>query len=153
MNFIVVVDKKYGIGKNNGLLTHLTDDLKYFRRVTQSKVVVMGRKTLESLPKGKPFSNRINIVLTKDIKYTCEGAKIVHNLDELYQASVSKVTETPTGQQAHTPNASKPKPKPKSNHQGRPNRRGNQSGSNASRNSSSSGSGRSTGAAKKPTQK
>jgi dihydrofolate reductase len=52
----------------------------------------MGRKTLESLPKGKPFSNRINIVLTKDANYTCDGATIVHNLDELYQA----ITEYPT---------------------------------------------------------
>lgn len=85
MNFIVVVDKAYGIGRDNGLLTHLTDDLKYFRRTTLNKVVVMGRKTLESLPGGKPFDKRTNIVITTNKDYHTEYAQVVHNFDELFR--------------------------------------------------------------------
>ncbi|MDA3847165.1 MAG: dihydrofolate reductase [Vallitaleaceae bacterium] len=84
MNFMVVVDQNYGIGKNNKLLTHLTDDLKYFRQTTLGKVVVMGRRTLESLPGGKAFDNRVNIVMTRDLSFNHEGAIIVHSLEDLF---------------------------------------------------------------------
>jgi len=84
MNFIVVVDQNYGIGKSNKLLTHLTDDLKYFRKITLNKVVVMGRRTFESLPNQKPFDNRVNIVMTRDVDYKCEGVTIVHNIEDLF---------------------------------------------------------------------
>ena len=50
MNMIVATDKNWGIGKEGHLLTHLSGDLKYFKERTMGKVVVMGRKTLESLP-------------------------------------------------------------------------------------------------------
>ena len=55
MNMIVATDKNWGIGKEGHLLTHLSGDLKYFKERTMGKVVVMGRKTLESLPGGKPL--------------------------------------------------------------------------------------------------
>ncbi|MGP1570099.1 MAG: dihydrofolate reductase [Eubacteriales bacterium] len=67
MNLIVAVDEKWGIGKNGGLLAHLSSDLKYFKEKTAGKVVVMGRKTLESLPAGKPLPNRTNIVLSASL--------------------------------------------------------------------------------------
>ena len=47
------------------LLAHISGDMKYFRETTKGKVVVMGRKTLESFPGGKPLKNRVNIVLTR----------------------------------------------------------------------------------------
>ena len=53
MNLIVAADRNWGIGKNNGLLASLPTDMKYFREHTTGKVVVMGRKTLESMPGGK----------------------------------------------------------------------------------------------------
>ncbi len=61
---IVIVDEKWGIAKDGKLLTHIPEDLKYFKEKTQGNVVIMGRKTLESLPNGKPLPNRINIILT-----------------------------------------------------------------------------------------
>ena len=64
MNLIVAVDENWGIGKDGGLLTHLPGDMKYFRETTKGHVVVMGRKTLESFPDGKPLKNRTNVVLT-----------------------------------------------------------------------------------------
>lgn len=64
---IAAVDNNYGIGYKNELLCHIKEDLKYFKRLTTKNVVVMGRKTWDSLPK-KPLPNRINIVITNSVK-------------------------------------------------------------------------------------
>lgn len=83
MNIIVAIDKENGIGKNNGLLTHIPEDLKYFKNTTMNHVVVMGYNTYMSLPK-RPLPNRTNIILTtKNIKL--EGAIVVNNINELLQ--------------------------------------------------------------------
>ena len=55
MNMIVAVDRNWAIGKNNDLLVSIPSDKKFFRTVTTGKVVVMGRKTLESFPGGLPL--------------------------------------------------------------------------------------------------
>ena len=83
MNMIVAADKNWGIGRDGGLLTHLPGDLKYFKERTLGKVVVMGRKTLESLPGGRPLPGRTNIVLTGNPDFEKEGCIVVHSLDEL----------------------------------------------------------------------
>jgi dihydrofolate reductase len=74
MKAIVAVDRNWGIGKDNSLLAHLPGDLKYFKGKTYGKVIVMGRKTLESFPSGKPLEGRTNIVLTsnEDYQTPCE---------------------------------------------------------------------------------
>ena len=59
--------------------------MKFFRQTTTGKVVVMGRKTLESFPNGQPLKNRVNIVLTSDKNYKVKDAIIVHDLDELHK--------------------------------------------------------------------
>ena len=82
MNLIVNADKNWGIGKNNELLVHIPNDMKMFRQMTTGKVVVMGRKTLESFPNGLPLKNRTNIVLTKDKNYKVKDAIIVHSIEE-----------------------------------------------------------------------
>ena len=64
MNLIVAVDKNWAIGKENKLLVQIPADMKSFRKQTIGKVVVMGRKTLESFPGGVPLRDRQNIVLT-----------------------------------------------------------------------------------------
>lgn len=83
MNLIVAVDKNWAIGKDNKLLVSIPDDMKFFRETTSGKVVVMGRKTLESFPNGKPLKNRVNIVLTRDPNYEVKDAIIVHSKEEL----------------------------------------------------------------------
>lgn len=83
MNLIVAVDKNWAIGKNNKLLVSIPDDMKFFRETTSGHVVVMGRKTLESFPNGKPLKNRVNIVLTSDKNYSVNDAVVVNSLDEL----------------------------------------------------------------------
>ena len=68
---IVAVDNNWGIGYNGDLLEHIPEDLKYFKALTTGNVVVMGRKTWDSLPK-KPLPNRINYVITKEAKSSNE---------------------------------------------------------------------------------
>lgn len=85
MNIIVVADKNWAIGKNNKLLVSIPQDMKFFRETTTGKVVVMGRKTLESFPGGQPLKKRVNIVLTSDKNYHVNGADIVHSIDALLE--------------------------------------------------------------------
>ena len=83
MNIIVAADQNWAIGKDNKLLVSIPADMKFFRQTTTGKVVVMGRKTLESFPNGLPLKNRINIVLTKNPDYQVKDAIVVHSLEEL----------------------------------------------------------------------
>ena len=85
MKMIVAVDKNWGIGKNNDLLVSIPADMKMFRTETSGKVVVMGRKTLESFPGGLPLKNRTNIVLSGNLDYQVKGAIVVHSLQELLE--------------------------------------------------------------------
>ena len=84
MNMIVAVDRNWGIGRDNGLLASLPTDMKYFREHTLGKVVVMGRKTLESMPGGKGLPKRTNYVLTANPDYQAEGCITVHGEYELF---------------------------------------------------------------------
>ncbi|MBE5817286.1 MAG: dihydrofolate reductase [Clostridiales bacterium] len=84
VNAIFSADKNWGLGKNGDLLVRIPEDLKdRFVPLTKNKCVVMGRKTLISLPGSKPLKNRTNLVLTRDKGFTCEGAHIVHGIEEL----------------------------------------------------------------------
>ncbi|MDY3818078.1 MAG: dihydrofolate reductase [Lachnospiraceae bacterium] len=83
MNLIAAVDENWAIGKNNQLLVSIPADMKFFRTTTTGKVVVMGRKTLESFPNGLPLKNRTNIVLTHDKSYKVKDAIIVYSMEEL----------------------------------------------------------------------
>jgi len=85
MNLIAAVDRNWAIGKNNELLVRIPADQKFFRETTTGKVVVMGRKTLESFPNGLPLKNRVNIVLTHNLSYTVKDAIVVHSMDELHE--------------------------------------------------------------------
>ncbi|HHT51138.1 MAG TPA: dihydrofolate reductase [Eubacteriaceae bacterium] len=80
ISMIVAMDKKRGIGKNNGLLAHIKPDLEYFKRVTEGHTIIMGYNTYLSLP-IRPLPNRKNIVITrKDIKI--DGTIILHSIDD-----------------------------------------------------------------------
>lgn len=83
MKTIVAVDKEWGIGKNNDLLFHLSQDLKYFKEKTLDKVIVMGGNTLLSFPGSKPLPKRTNIVLT-DV-FTRDDCIVCETLEELSQ--------------------------------------------------------------------
>ena len=79
---ILNCDKKYGIGKKNGLLFSLKEDMAFFRRTTLNHVVAMGENTLLSFPNQKPLKNRTNIVLSADASHNYEGVVNVHSFEE-----------------------------------------------------------------------
>ncbi len=83
MNIIVNADKNWAIGKNGGLLFRLKQDMKFFKAHTIDNIVVMGRKTLQSLPGGKPLPGRTNIVLSANPDFACDGAIVCNNGGEL----------------------------------------------------------------------
>lgn len=85
MNLIVAVDKNWAIGFKNNLLVRIPSDQKFFRQETTGKVVVLGRKTLETFPGGLPLKNRTNIILSKDEGCKVKDAIVVHSIPELLE--------------------------------------------------------------------
>ncbi|MCF0133082.1 MAG: dihydrofolate reductase [Blautia sp.] len=85
MNCIVAADSNWAIGKDNKLLVSIPADMKLFRLETTGKVIVMGRKTLESFPNGLPLKNRVNIVLTKNKDFDGKGAIVLHSVEEVLE--------------------------------------------------------------------
>ena len=83
MNLIVAVDNNWAIGCKNKLLVSIPADHKFFRQETTGKVVVLGRKTLETFPQGMPLKNRTNIILSTDPAYQVKDAVVVHSKEEL----------------------------------------------------------------------
>ena len=85
MNLIVAVDNNWAIGNKNELLVRIPNDHKHFREETTGKVVVLGRKTLETFPQGLPLKNRTNIILSRDKNYRVKDAIVVHSVEELLE--------------------------------------------------------------------
>lgn len=85
MNLIVAVDENWAIGNKNELLIRIPNDHKHFREETTGKVVVLGRKTLETFPQGLPLKNRTNIILSKNPSYRVKDAIVVHSVEELLE--------------------------------------------------------------------
>lgn len=82
MNIIAAVDTNWAIGSKGQLLVSIPHDQKRFREMTLGKVIVMGRKTFESLPGGQPLYGRVNLVLSRDTQYRVKGASVCHSLEE-----------------------------------------------------------------------
>ncbi|MDD6202286.1 MAG: dihydrofolate reductase [Lachnospiraceae bacterium] len=83
MNMIVAVDANWAIGCKNKLLISIPADHKMFRQETLGKVVVLGRKTLETFPNGMPLVKRTNIILSTKQDYRVKDAIVVHSIEEL----------------------------------------------------------------------
>jgi dihydrofolate reductase len=76
---VVAIGENGAIGRGGSLPWHLSTDLKYFRKVTLRKPIIMGRRTFESF--GRPLDQRLNIVLTRDPAYVAPGAIVVPSLN------------------------------------------------------------------------
>lgn len=85
MNFIVSVDEEWSIGSQGGLLQRIPEDMKQFRAKTINHIIVLGRKTLETFPGGRPLPDRTNIVLTRQKDFQAEGALVCHSYPELFR--------------------------------------------------------------------
>lgn len=83
MNLIAAVDKHWAIGNKGQMLVTIPKDQTLFREETIGKVVVMGRKTFESLPGGQPLYGRKNIVMTRDPEYKPKGTIVCNSLEEV----------------------------------------------------------------------
>ncbi len=81
ISIIVAISKNYGIGKDNKLLCYLSDDLKRFKKLTTANVIVMGKVTYKSLPKGA-LPNRKNIVITDDKNDNFDSCIMAHSIED-----------------------------------------------------------------------
>lgn len=83
MNIVAAVDNNWAIGYRNSLLVRIPSDRKLFREMTEGKVIVIGRKTLETFPQKQPLKNRVNIILSRNRNYAVRDAVVVHSIEEL----------------------------------------------------------------------
>lgn len=83
MNAILMIDDEGNLGTKNHLLYDIPEDKKWFKRHTLGKIVVMGRKTFESLPNQSPLSERTNVVLTRDETFQHDEVIVAHSIEEL----------------------------------------------------------------------
>lgn len=83
VSMIAAVGKNLELGKNNNLIWHFKEDMKFFKDTTMGHTVVMGRKTFESLPKALP--GRKNIVISSNAEYQAQGATVVTSVEEALQ--------------------------------------------------------------------
>ena len=95
MNAIVAVDKNWGIGRNNGLLAHIPEDMRFFRQMTLGKTVILGRKTLQSFPGGQPLKDREHLVLSRrgDFPYA-DQVRVFADLASLLRAAAERDPES-----------------------------------------------------------
>lgn len=84
MKLIFAVDRNWNIGYDGDMLFKISKDLQRFRMFTENNIIIMGRKTFESLPDRKALGNRINIVITRDKEYRGEDLIVVNSIEELF---------------------------------------------------------------------
>ena len=93
ISIIVAVADNLAIGKDNNLLWHISEDLKYFKRITGGHTVIMGRKTWESLPpRFRPLPGRRNIVISRQADFAAPGAELAASLEAALQLAAQAET-------------------------------------------------------------
>ena len=91
ISMIAAVGKNLELGKNNDLIWHFKEDMKFFKETTMGHPVIMGRKTFESLPKALP--GRKNIVISANSEYKADGAEVVASVEEAIKLAEAENTE------------------------------------------------------------
>ena len=86
MDLIVAVSRRWGIGNGKDLLFHLKEDLRFFRRMTLDKTVILGRRTLDSFPGGRPLPRRRHLVLSRDPAFAREGTEVFSSPEAVLEA-------------------------------------------------------------------
>ena len=87
ITIVAAVSENNALGKNNGLIWHLPEDLKRFKKLTSGHCIIMGRKTFESLPKMHPLPNRHNIVITRNRDFKIDGVTTCSSIEEAIKVS------------------------------------------------------------------
>lgn len=91
ISMIAAVGKNLELGKNNDLIWHFKEDMKFFKETTMGHPVIMGRKTFESLPKALP--GRKNIVISANPEYKADGAEVVTSVEEAIKLAEAEDTD------------------------------------------------------------
>lgn len=91
ISMIAAVGKNFELGKNNDLIWHFKEDMKFFKETTMGHPVIMGRKTFESLPKALP--GRKNIVISANPEYKADGAEVVTSVEEAIKLAEAENTD------------------------------------------------------------
>lgn len=87
VSLIVAMDRNRGIGRDNDLMWHLPNDMRFFKETTENQIVVMGRKNYDSIPeKYRPLPNRENVILTKNTSFEASNCSVFHSLDAALRA-------------------------------------------------------------------
>lgn len=87
MQAIVAVSRSWGIGKGGDLLFRLPSDLRRFKAMTTGHTVIMGRKTLDSLPGGKGLPHRRNLVLSRQSDFAPDRAEVIHSVEDILKTA------------------------------------------------------------------
>jgi len=95
-SMIVAAARNGTIGRDNALPWRLSEDLRYFRRVTMGKPVIMGRRTYDSI--GRPLPGRDNIVVSRNPAFAAEGVRVVHGIDEAFTLAVESARSSGAGE-------------------------------------------------------
>ncbi len=85
ISLIAAIDRNHAIGKDGVMPWHLPADLKFFKRITMDKPVIMGRKTFDAI--GKPLPGRLNIVVTRDTSWQHDGVYVAHSMEDALRAA------------------------------------------------------------------
>ncbi len=93
MRAIVAVDSNWAIGNKGQLLVSIPSDHKMFRTQTKDKIVIYGRKTLETFPMARPLDQRVNIIFSRNPAYEVKNAETVHSVEELQELLRTKYAE------------------------------------------------------------
>lgn len=93
MNVIAAVDGNWGIGYKGSLLVHIPDDLHRFRTMTMGGILLLGRKTLESFPNGKPLPGRRNLILSRQKDFRVQEGEVFCNLKDMAAAVSEEESE------------------------------------------------------------
>lgn len=83
MILLFSVDENWNVGYKGDVLLKISEDLKRFRRLTLGNIIIMGRKTFESLPDSKALDSRINVIVTRQRDYNPPDTIVVHSISEL----------------------------------------------------------------------
>lgn len=87
LSLIVAIDENNLIGNKNSMPWNIPEDLKLFKEITDDSIVIMGRKTFQSI--GKPLPNRINFILSKDVNFFHENTSIFNCPDSVLEKALA----------------------------------------------------------------
>ena len=79
VSLIVAMARNRGIGRDNDLMWHLPNDMRFFKETTENQIVVMGRKNYDSIPeKYRPLPKRENVILTRNMAFQAKDLSLIH---------------------------------------------------------------------------